>query len=346
MSTSKDLSDLKFEEWLRQSLARNPNLRPLAEELQSYSVGDFSGWIQDALTRMIIEGKQAAEVFSPGELIVGVSPISWRDDFYALIALLEPSVRGMLVRGVVNSFNGIAAFQDDNNVSANDGRNWERLTVELMRLTRDLRAPLCEIEATPLDALKKLITVQFPKSRAVLEEGLLLWRAFAHQIARPAEWEKVFEAHPRFREEYSPLVAFAHVVRFPEYAQFYLSNWSIYRQYRLNLLSSRAEARAFAKSTLEALFTATENVLRFAADRGNAGVHLDATYELATGIDSIPGVTVMSRELIQRTNERAWNSQPKSIASHRNMRKAAGPAIMDRLIPNAGLAGLPMGVLA
>lgn len=342
MNSGDDFSELKFREWLQQSLVRNPNLQPLAEDLQSYTTEKFTGWVQDGLTQIVVEGKSEADAFSPGELIIGVSPNGWRDDFYALVALLEPSVRGALVRGVVDIFKGIAEFQNDDDISANDGRNWERFAVELMRLTRDLRSPLCEIEATPLDTLKKLITVQFPKSRAVLEEGLLLWRAFAQQISKPNEWELVFERHMHFRDEFTPLIAFAHVVRFPEYAQFYLSNWSTYRRYRHDLLSSRNEERVLSGITPETLFIATENVLRHVTDRENRRIRLDATYERATGLNSIPNVTVPTRQPIPQGSKDAWDSPTKSLAPKKNRSRAE----LDDFVLNPGFSGSPMGVFA
>ena len=67
MNSGDDFSELKFREWLQQSLVRNPNLQPLAEDLQSYTTEKFTGWVQDGLTQIVVEGKSEADAFSPGE---------------------------------------------------------------------------------------------------------------------------------------------------------------------------------------------------------------------------------------------------------------------------------------
>ncbi len=282
--------DPQFSEWLTESVDRNPNLRPLASDIEGFSEEDFGAWIERALIRIVIEGREEAEAFSPGESIIGTSQRGWRDDLFAVIALLEDSVKATAIRGIVRCFKGIAPRPSDNDIFENGGKNWEQYVVELMRLVRDLRSPLCDIEATPLRELDQLLRVKFPNSQAVLDEGLLLWRAFAHQIEADEEWDVTFGRHPRFRDEYIPLVAFAHVVRFPAKVFFYLSEWGPYRHYRRRLLADSGVDQS-AKRVMKQLYRATENVVRFAANRGVpigiSELEADPTYKFLS-LESAP----------------------------------------------------------
>ncbi len=255
-------SEDEYRHWLDESVCRNPNLKPLADDLADFGEDDFAKWFEVALIRIIVEGMPPERAFSPGELILGSSATDWRDELLAVIALLGESTKANAVRGLIRCFGAIAPRPTDNDVSANDGRNWEMLAVELVRLVRDLRPPLCDREATPLKALEKLLGIQFPASQAVLDEGLMVWRAFSHQIEDDFDWPHLFENHAGFRAEYAPFVAYTMAINNPTKALYYLSKWRPHRQYR-GELASDMNSNDEAKSSLEELNEAANQVVRY-----------------------------------------------------------------------------------
>lgn len=346
---SKDSSS-RHRDWIAESIARNTNLKPLAGELSKFTEENFSAWIEKAMIRMVIEGKPEETCFSPGELIIGTSPYGWRDDLFAVIALLEDSAKACAVRGIIDCFDGVAPRPDDNDVTANGGRNWEQYVAELMRLVRDLRPPLCDREATPLGALHQLLTLTFPNSQAVLDEGLVLWRAFAHQIKDDDEWATTFMQHSRFRDEYTPLVAFAHVVRFPSKALYYLSKWTPYRQYRRKLLHEAVED-SNAKDSLQELYGATDNVVQYANDRGlrigYEEIATDPTYSFHSPVAFLNSFKErQARSSIVSAEKMARSRPARSIADFTEDTFPPSRRQFEKLLPKncGGLAGIGAGL--
>jgi hypothetical protein len=347
-SVISESDDSRFNEWAAESVARNPNLKPLAIKLGNFTPNDFAAWLEKALIRIVIEGKPEEAAFSPGELIIGTSPSGWRDDLFAVIALLEESAKASVVRGIVQCFDGIAPRPSDNDITAQFGQNWEQYAVELMRLVRDLRPPLCDREATPLVALLKLLNTTFPNSQAVLDEGLLLWRAFAHQIQDAEIWISLFERHPRFHDEYTPLVAFAHAVRFPENTLYYLTKWKPYHQYRCQVLHE-AVLDSNAKGYLQELYGATDNVVQYANERGIRikleDIAVDSTYAFHEQIRILQTQEkTLNKNTIVYADTTAFRRHPLRIDELFRDSSAPNPHAFDKYVPNVLRSAARIGV--
>lgn len=253
---SEDLSNT-FESWLSSIVQENQNLKVLAKQLEGFDETQFQSWLEDGLANVVLNGDNPLGAFRPGQLIVGaLSRRSWREEILAAVALTPEATRNRAARGFVNAFQGIAPAEHVDDVSVNNGRNNECLVIELLKLVRELRAPLYSREATPMDALRHLLTVQYPSSKAVFNECLITWRAFAHQVRLPevADWKNTFEKHRYFSDEYALFIAFGLATADPANARSYLFEWAPVRRFRRSLAnegSSSEESRAKLKRLTE-----------------------------------------------------------------------------------------------
>lgn len=246
-----------FESWLGTIVHENQNLKLLARQLEGFEEKQFQSWIEDGLAKVVLKGDHPLGAFQPGQLIVGaLSRRSWREEILAAVALTSEATKNRAARGFVNAFQGIAPAVHANDVSANDGRNNECLVIDMLKIVRELRAPLYSREATPLDALRHLLTMQYPNSLAVFNECLVTWRAFAHQVRLPevAEWANTFERHRNFSDEYALFIAYGLATADPANARSYLFEWAPVRRYRRSLAnegSSSEESRVKLKRLTE-----------------------------------------------------------------------------------------------
>lgn len=267
----------EFGTWMTSHAIRNPNLEHLARDLQDFRDDDFANWFEIGLTKIVFEEDSPERAFSPGELVIGASSVDWRDEVLAVLAFLPASARANAVRGFVKCVRGISPQPQADDPNLNEGKNWEMYAIEVMRLVRELRAPLCEREATPLDMLQQLLTITFPNSQAILDEGLLLWRAFAHQMTGVEEWQRIFDLHVKFVDSYAPLVAFTLALCKPDNAFRFLAKWPRLRQYRSALATDGFGDNA-SKDQLEQLNEITARIVYSLRETHNSNLRYEKLF--------------------------------------------------------------------
>ena len=156
-----DDADARYRQWLDSVLTANPNMRLLAKQIEGFSDAEYGIWLEDGLNAIFFDGRDPLKAFKPGQLILGSnSHRHWRDEFLATLSLLPESARTRAVRGFVGVFDGIAPEGNHPADEAALGNVREQRLLELIRIVRGLRAPLCAREATPLPALWHLLTNQ------------------------------------------------------------------------------------------------------------------------------------------------------------------------------------------
>lgn len=279
-----------FLQWQHERISANILLEGLAESLTAYTAQDFQKWLSVGLHNIVIGGVKAERAFSPGELVVGGSNNDWRDDIVAVYSLLPTTAQAEASQGFVRALQSIPSEPTENDITRNNGRNLEMLTVEALTIVRELRAPASRLEATPLDVVRTLIELRFAKSQAVFDEAFLVWRCFAGQISDFSNWAKLFTDHPRFLSEYSPLVAHVACIVSPSDSHKYLAEWKPHRDYR-HELAKDAWLNLDAQKRLTTLNNATKLLLRreYGAHWHNVYDHIalsDQTYALGSAPSS------------------------------------------------------------
>ena len=227
-----------FNSWLDTIVGENQNLILLAKQLEHFDESRFQSWLEDGLTNIVLNGDNPLGAFSPGQLIIGaLSHRSWREEILAAVAFTPESTKNRAIRGFVNAFQGIAPAKKADDVSVESGRNNECLTIELLKIVRELRNTLYLREATPLAALRHLLTVQYPSSKAVFNDCLITWRAFSHQVQQPEveNWKNTFEQHRCFLDEHALFIAFGLAIADPTNALAHLFEWAPVKRYRRSL---------------------------------------------------------------------------------------------------------------
>lgn len=244
-----DDSYARFEEWRDRIEAGNPNLPLVCLELENYDSRQFSEWIERGFTRIYNEGKYPNLAFSPGEIVLGSnSSVAWQDELLVIISRLSDHASIAAVRGIVDVFQ---ALPPEANLAPDPERRLaqEKKVLELLRIVRSLRAPLCSVrEASPLPLLRHLLAVQYPSNARIFREALLTWYAFAYQCDPSAaqQWREIFESSSLFRSEYVPLVAFGLACGTPKQingATIYWKKFAKYMRFMANEASVSEDMR-------------------------------------------------------------------------------------------------------
>jgi hypothetical protein len=206
------------------------NLKFIVDQLVSKGLdaGGYKNWLSAGTNAIVMEAADPAEAFTPGAYVIGANADTWKQDIAFIYRQLPSGQQAHFRSGFQSCVALLNPDRDGNDPSRNNSKNSERLALDYFSMARDMRI------AEVLDKIEGLIEVKFPKSQAVYDSALLTWRVMADWDTE-TDWRNIFfpsyREEPRFRLQYSPIVAFGMCVAQPSRIREFLYYWRPLQHY-------------------------------------------------------------------------------------------------------------------
>lgn len=226
------------------------NFQSIADLLAE--TGKYYEWLDSGVRAIIIGNTRESLAFSPGEYIIGATLGNWKKDIGEVLRKLPAGQKPKIDEAILSCLTQVDA---DTHANAPLRNKSEQLALAYLSLAREIKSGLCT------KAIPTLIQTKFPRSQAVYDSALLTWRVLADYDIK-TDWTSVFRANNqnnldvdiRYREQYSPLIAFGMCASQPSKAEYYLSEWPALQSYLKNLGEEPSETNnKKAREIIEAI---------------------------------------------------------------------------------------------
>ena len=232
------------------------NLKFVAEKLQRELVGadGYKQWLDSGARAVVLDGDSAETAFEYAGYII--DPEQWRRDIGLIYQGLSNRQQPYFCAGLARCIDGISPSLESNDPSINRGRNSERLAIAFLSLAREIRA------RDALGVLPGLVQTKFPSSQSIYDSALLTWRLMADSHTQ-VDWHEVFchvskaKAELRYRQQYSPVIAFGMCLARPSDFEYFLYRWTPFQEYLVSLAEERDPE---SKRVLQALLKACKSI--------------------------------------------------------------------------------------